>query len=116
MEEIDRRELIALLEKWRRGEINEREVHETAEEILERHGWHEYPESDPRSIAFEVVSHLDILNFQLICRDDIPEIIRFLKTAPGKETEAWERWKSYWDSIDYEERKLKLANNPYYAT
>ncbi len=109
-------QLLEILDKWSKGVVNEREVHELAESLYDKYGWHDYPESDPRSIVFAVLSYLEVLNYELVCEEDIPEIMAFLNTPPGKEIEAWERWKTYWDSIDYEKRKAKLAGNPYYAT
>jgi len=48
-------------------------VHEEAEALTERLGeWPNYEETDPRSIAMEVLSQLEVLNYQLITSEDIP--------------------------------------------
>ncbi|MGH2472453.1 MAG: hypothetical protein ACRDG6_08635 [Candidatus Limnocylindria bacterium] len=88
-----------LLERWRSGVIGERAVHEEAE----------------RSIAFEVVSQLEILNVQLITAEDVPAFIEFLETPSGAEGAGWDRWQHYWDGIDFAKRLKDLVNNPYYA-
>ncbi len=111
-----REQLLALLEHWRSGEYGVREVHERAEVIYGKAGWREYPETDSRSIVFEVLSMLEMLNQQLVCLEDIPEMLTFLATPRGKERDAWRRWKKYWDSIDFEKRRLELSDNPYYVT
>ena len=82
---------------------------------MERIGYRVLPETDPRSIPFEVVSHLDILNHQLIVPSDIPAIVEFLDAPEGREIDAWARWREYWDSIDFEARKLELVADPYYS-
>jgi len=117
MEIIDRSVLRQILIRWQAGEIDEREVHEEAEAILDRYtGERDLPESDERSIGLEVASQLEILNHQLITKDDIPVMLRFLDTERGREIEAWDEWRRYWDSIDYETRRRQLRHNTYYST
>jgi len=115
--EIQREELRALLESWRAGTLDEREVHAHAETLLETAGEiPQYPDSDRRSIAAEVLLQLDILNHQLITTEDIPAIEAFLKTPPGQELRGWAEWRSYWKQLDLESRRQKLVSNPYYCT
>lgn len=116
MKEIPRSELIELVSKWEAGVLDERQVHEAAETIWsEYRGPRELPREDSRSIAVEVASQLEILNHQLITTHDIAAILSFLETPSGEETDAWEEWLRYWDSLDYEERQTQLASNPYYS-
>ena len=115
--QIERSALVKLLESWLSGVINEREVHEQAETIMEQaEGIPNYVETDPRSIAMEVLVQLDILNHQLITTEDIPIIREFLATPAGKEAEAWVRWRQYWNTLDLRTRRLQLQSNPYYST
>ena len=115
--QIERSILIKLLESWHSGVIDEREVHEQAERILEQaEGIPDYAETDPRSIAMEVLVQLDILDHQLITTEDIPIIREFLATPFGKEAEAWVRWHQYWNILDLRTRRLQLQSNPYYST
>jgi hypothetical protein len=116
MEKISRKLLLDLVTQWEAGSLNEVDVHEKAEELWEQDDWPEYAEEDPRSIAIEVLSQLEILNHQLIIKDDIPAIIAFLKTPEGKERSGWSAWKQYWDSIDLTARKATLKDNLYYST
>lgn len=116
MQQCRRDELKYLLRSWQSGEIDERVVHERAERIWRHSIPHvEYHEEDPKSIADEVLSNLEILDWQLITPDDIPAMLEFLNTLPGKEREGWQSWHSYWDSVDMEGRRLALLDNPYYA-
>jgi hypothetical protein len=114
--EIERSELLTLLEQWKAGAINEREVHEQAEALMDELSEHpSYPEHDPRSIPMEVLLHLDALNHQLITPEDIPAMQAFLRTPSDKESQGWADWRSYWDSLDLESRKRELESNPYYC-
>jgi hypothetical protein len=117
MSEIERNRITTLLKQWADGVINERQVHEQAEEWLEQLSEApSYPEKDPRSIPLEVLVQLDTLNHQLITRDDIPAIQTFLHTPSGKEPSGWAFWRKYWDDLDLERRKEELKSNPYYCT
>jgi hypothetical protein len=115
--EIERSILVELLESWHSGVIDEREVHEQAESIMDQaEGLPNYVETDPRSIAMEVLVQLDILYHQLITTEDIPIMQEFLATPFGKEAEAWVRWRQYWNILDLRTRRLQLQSNPYYST
>lgn len=109
-------ELTRLLRSWSDGKLDEIEVHQEAERILSRVGRPGLPRSDARSIPLEVVSHLDVLNHQLIVPADVPCILEFLATSPGQELEGWTRWLAYWASVDYECRRRELHDRPYYCT
>ncbi len=111
-----RKELIHLLEAWRKGSINVRNIHEEAEFMLEQIDYPQYPRSDARSIATEVLRELDNLPGQWICEEDIPSMITFLETRLGEEETGWHHWEAYWSFIDYKSRKEKLKNRDYYLT
>ncbi len=115
--QLERSTLIELLDAWLLGTYDERQVHERAESIMDEMA--EVPnfaENDPRSILLEVLVHLDALNHQLIMKEDIPVMREFLSTPTGKETEAWTRWRQYWDTLDLQTRRLQLQDHPYYST
>ncbi len=115
--EIERDRLLALLEKWQNGTIDERTVHEQAESMMDELGeLPSYSEDDPRSIPVEVLLHLDALNHQLITPEDIPAMEAFLCTSQGDEAQGWAAWRNYWNNLDFETRKQKLQKNPYYCT
>lgn len=117
MTEVDRGVLRSLFEQWSSGEVDEREVHEAAQRIRDSDdNWPEYPKHDPRSIAVEVLTQLDLLNHQLITREDIPTILEFLDTPAGAESDGWERWRDYWAEADLGARSSALQDDPYYCT
>ncbi len=115
MSDVDVERLRTLLERWQRGELSASEVHESAEAMWEAGDWPEYPPDDHRAIPVEVLSQLDILNQQLIVPGDVPEMISFLDTRAGEEAGAWERWRHYWEAVDYDERAAVLSGQPPYA-
>ena len=115
MNDVSRKVLKDLVTQWAKGGLTEVDVHEKAEEWWEQRDWPHYIEEDPRSIAVEVLSHLDTLNCQLITKDDIPAIISFLDTPEGLEKDGWKAWKQYWENVDFETRKQDLKDNPYYC-
>lgn len=110
-----RAQLRALVVDWQRGEVSAREVHEQAELSLESFDWQDLPRSDPLSVAYEVLSQLDMLNHQLIVPDDIPAIMAFLESSPDAAAAAWEQWERYWATIDFEERRKNLRGDDTYA-
>jgi len=115
--DIQRDQLLNVLEQWRNGDIDEREVHVRAESLKDQFDeLPEYDETDSRSIPLQVLLELDALNVGLITKDDIPAMESFLKIPPGKEDQGWNDWKEYWSRVDFEGRRKKLANNPYYST
>ena len=117
MSEIERNRIKTLLNQWADGIIDERQVHEQAEEWLEQLSeLPSYADEDPRSIFQEVLVQLDVLNHQLITTDDVPAILTFLNTPPGKELIGWALWRKYWEDLDLEHRKQELKSNPYYCT
>lgn len=117
VKQIESCDLLALLEQWREGAIDERVVHEQAESRMDEIGeLPQYPEDDPRSVPVEVLLHLDALNHQLITPEDIPAMEAFLRTPLGDEAQGWAAWRNYWINLDLETRKLELQNNDYYCT
>ena len=115
MEELSRSSLRALLQRWAANEITAVDVHERAEALWESQTWPPYSHDDDRSIAVEVLSQLDIIDHQLITVDDVPAIVRFLDTPPGRALEGWVQWVKYWEGVDMKRRMLDLAANPFYA-
>src|SRR5438094_700895 len=101
-----RERLRDLLGRWQKGVLDERAVHEAAEALSESYPGElpTYPHSDPRSIPIEVLSQLEILNWQLITREDIPALLDFLATQSGDEERGWERYQKHWENIDFDRR------------
>jgi hypothetical protein len=115
--DINRSQLMNIVESWRLGDIDESAVQRKAEAILEAlPATADFGESDDRSIAREVLFQLDALPAVLIVKADIDAIMRFLQTPAGAAAEGWREWRSYWDRIDEGERREQLRNHPFYFT
>jgi len=116
MEDLQRHQVRDLLQRWQRGEIDERQVHEEAEVLWDCYvPGEEYDRESPQSIALDVLSSLETLNVQLVTPEDIPAMLRFLETPADQERRGWQIWHQYWRSIDYNQRRQSLRDNPYYS-
>lgn len=116
MSDISRLVVLDLLGRWERGELSPPLVLEEAEAALDGAGWPEFPESDPRSIPIEVMSHLEVLNHQFLTVEDVPAMRRFLETPDGLEPEGWNSWVRYLDGIELASRKAALSQDPFYGS
>ena len=75
--------------------------------------WTAYPKSDKWSIIFAILNLLDDGEWRMperLTTEDIPAILEFLDTPPGKELEAWDKWEKYWDNLDYPARRKRLLS------
>ena len=115
MKDPQRRPICDILERWHRADMDAASVHRWAEAWWAENTHPEYPRSDPRSISDEVLMQLDMLNHQWITTEDIPAMLRFLQTPLGQELVGWNEWTEYWNSIDYDQRRLELADVPPYT-
>jgi hypothetical protein len=105
--------LLSILNEWEVGEIDEYQLHHTAEDLFNRYDWKVFDKSEPESVIMEALSHVEIMNHQLVIKQDIPIIINFIEgcETPG---DSWCKWSNYWDNIDYDARKLVLKSNVFY--
>ena len=107
--------MIDLLCRWKAGDITAREVHEFAEMLWEAHDSSSAPETADQSIVEEALLQLEALPATWVIVDDIPAFLKFLETPAGEAQAGWQRWKDYWKAIDLEERRRRLAKDPYYS-
>ncbi len=114
--DVSKEQILDIIRRWKSGEITAEIVHGEAEHLITQWEWPQYPKNDHRSIVVEVLSHLEILSYQLITEEDIPTINAFLNTPKGEEMAGWQAWEAYWDHLDFNERRKTLANHPYYIT
>lgn len=97
-------------------EIHEEAVKKSGDSGAATDWTYKYPRSDIRSIGFEVLSKLlsawkDWRFVEILTTDDIPMILEFLDTPPGKSLEAWDKWEKYWANLNFPERRKKLLEN-----
>jgi hypothetical protein len=115
----DRETLVALLQRWPRGEIDHWGVVVEAEEIADSL-WDDagripvVVKGDPDSIAVAVLSLLATAYASLILSADVPTLLEFLGTAAGDELRGWERFDAYWRGVDMNARERE-ANWLYFG-
>ena len=77
---ITRQDLIELLEKWSKGELDAENVHSWALSIYFNDNYEKNDWEGDDSVTNEVLGHLDMLDMNFVTTDDIPALIEFLKT------------------------------------
>jgi hypothetical protein len=115
----DREALAEVVQQWFDGVRTTRSVHEWAEPQQQAHLTSEEwspARPAPDAIAWEVLLRLSFLNAELLTQEDGPAIIRFLRSRPSDESTRWEEWTQYREGVHTEERRAKLATDPYYYT
>ncbi|HEY9686041.1 MAG TPA: hypothetical protein V6C52_03605 [Coleofasciculaceae cyanobacterium] len=111
-----KQDLICLLEQWQAGIIDEQAVHGQAEAAYAAYREDEEDQlSAQDALIYHVVCVLEVLPTYMVIKEDVPFILNFLNTAPGREDEAMEAWDDYWNLLNYEARKVLLSNHPYYC-
>lgn len=111
---ITRQDIIGILKKWSRGEVDAEAVHDWAHA---RYPLDDYEFDDREgedSAAKEVLAHLDNLDMNLVTQDDIPALIEFLNTPAGQFPTGYDRWQRYEKSVNTAERRKKLRRDPLY--
>lgn len=104
--------LIEMLLKWKKGDVSERDVHEMAEDLLERQE-DESARSD--KVEQEALIQLDALPQQWITVEDVSAMVTLLQTPRGEEAKGLAEWSEYWENIDFRKRARQVASNPYYS-
>ena len=109
-------ELILLLEQWHAGLIDEKSVHSRAEAYYGAYREDDEETLSPQdALVYHAICILEVLPAYMILQEDVPFIINFLNTGPGREDEAMDAWDDYWNLLDYEARKRRVSQNPYYC-
>ncbi len=67
-----------------------------------------FADDDLRSIAAAIVELLSTAYASYILPEDIAIMRSFLQTPLGEETEAWQRFDAYWETIDYTAREPQV--------
>jgi hypothetical protein len=93
------------LRKWQAGEVTTTEIHDWAENT------YAVSASEPESDAVnEVLAQLDMLNMNLVTKDDIPALVAALRS---KDFESL--LEEHFATVDLNLRKSQLAEIPLYA-
>ena len=104
--------LIVLLERWQKGELNERETWEEAERLVELTDdpWPTLEDDFPeRYLPYKVLDYLEDLPKELITKDDIPFFISTLSARTREETQhAIKSFQAYFSKERWRERSEQL--------
>ncbi len=113
---ISRQDVKDKLIKWQLDDIDAKQVHEWAENSYNTsHVEYEDWEDDEYSVTNSILAELDMLNINLLTKEDIPALIEFLDSPPGKFKESDVKFQRYMRSIDIHERKSQLADIDIYS-
>jgi len=107
---ITRDELRTLLEDWRSGRRTSGEVHDWAEA---RHAVDAWECED--DVTNEVLAALDVLDMNLLTRDDVPVLQAMLRLLPGEAARAAELLDTHFHEVNLDDRKKTLASEATYA-
>jgi hypothetical protein len=107
---ITRDDLRSLLTAWHAGSHSAADVHSWAEARFAVDAWE--CEDD---VANEVLAQLDMLDMNLVTRDDVPALLAMLDVPSGQGAGASQQFEARISSSDLERRKKQLATDPTYA-
>jgi hypothetical protein len=107
---ITRDDLGTVLKDWESGERTASQVHAWAEERYAVHAWE--CEDD---VTNEVLAALDMLDVNLLTRDDVPVLRAMLELPAGSAAHAAEVFDTHFEQVDLDERKRNLARERLYA-
>jgi hypothetical protein len=107
---VTRDELRTLLEEWQSGKRTSGEVHDWAEARYAVDAWE--CEDD---VTNEVLAALDVLDMNLLTRDDVPVLQAMLDLHPGQAARAAGLLDAHYQEVSLDDRKNSLASEPTYA-
>jgi predicted RNA methylase len=107
---VTRDDLRTVLEDWESGKRMAGEVHEWAEARYAVSAWD--CEDD---VANEVLAALEMLDMNLLTRDDVPVLRAMLELPTEQATRAAELLDAHFQVVNLDDRKKTLASEPIYA-
>jgi hypothetical protein len=100
---VSRREVAALLERWRDARVNASGVKEWVAAAGSAHD---------DAVVREVLAELDLLEVYLLTPEDVPALLRFLD-EPDLDA-GLAAWSRYRDAIDLDARSRQLKRDRFY--
>lgn len=112
MKNITREEAIQVLKNWQSHQLSAIDVFEWGNKLYlnEDIDYEDWEGDEPNSVTNEILAQLDSIDMNLIAIEDIPEMIKFLKTPVGNFEKGYKKWCDYIYSIDLLKRKKELKN------
>lgn len=113
---ITRKELIEILNKWENGDLTEKEIFEWASNIRSADGYDvdDWEGDEENSVANEIIAYLDMMDLNLVTKDDVGAMKEFLSTPIGSFINGYNKWESYNKNININQRKNQLIDNELY--
>ena len=111
---LTRAAVLAVLERWRRGELDAAAVAEWAGAAWTAEDAAFDDEQGDLSLARETLFALDLLGVHLLTPDDIPALTALLGCPSGGEPQALANFARYRDAIDRQARSRELKRDPFY--
>ena len=114
---LKREDLAQKLRDWGAGRISSEDLCRWADGLYFSDDVHlQYEDGDGElSTTNEVLAALDMLNMNLALPEDAPIYLEFLSTPPGHFEEGHSKYIQSLERIDYEERRARLKDVPFYA-
>jgi hypothetical protein len=116
MKIIKRKDIEQILLNWSGNILSTNEVLDWADNRypFENVDYEDWEGDPPKSVSNEILAHLDSLEMNLVTKDDIPAMIRFLETPIGDFERGFKKWCDYNSSIDIRKRIKELQGIPFY--
>lgn len=106
-----RTELKLLLGNWKQGGVDLKDMHSKSEDLYEAFLSQGSEKDLSESNVFYALSILEVMNYQIIIKDDIEMLLMLIKDDSIINRSHWE---VYWQGIDWGERKKNVKNNDFY--
>ena len=107
---ITRSDLKSVLAAWQSGRMSAPDVHRWAEARFAVDAWD--CEDD---VANEVLAQLDMLDMNLIIKDDVPSLLAMLEAPAGDAASALDQFEGRLSAEDMDRRRKELAGDPTYG-
>jgi len=115
-----RQDIIDKLIDWQSGKMSTEEILDWAYDnwipYEDQYEDHEYSsDGDYQSVTRDVINFLEELFRLDITKDDIPELLKYLRTPKGKYEEGNKKLENYFKSIDWDKRNEELKDQKPYS-
>lgn len=111
---ITRQQIKDLLIQWRGGELTEAQLHKWAESKYQNDNVEYTDWENDNSVSNEVLAALDMMDMNLMTKEDIKYYLEFLETPSGNFDEGIKKLGNNLKTVELLQRKKALAANPFY--
>jgi hypothetical protein len=108
MSDVTKEELRNVLHKWQAGNLEPQEVLEWAED-------HYDLATLKDEVVVEILTCLDTLHLNLVTVEDVPTFLKMLDIPPERKEDALNILKRHDENVDWEGRKAKYKQHPFYG-